>query len=338
VPLTSYYNRIGLYTDGTTFTDAGGLDNDGSAYSATLLGGSLTWSNTAFNFGPPNASNVVGAAGQTLSLPAGNDAALRMLATGVQGNQTSQSFVVTYTDNSTVTFVQSLSDWYTPQNYAGESEAVVMGYRDTSGGTADDRTFYLYGYSFTLDCAKTIKSIGLPSDGNVVIVAITLVPNWPPTFTLNPFTLPPANAGQPYSGTIATNASDLNGGVLTYAKGSGPAWLNVSGGGLLSGTPLSADVGANSFVVSVTDPCGLSNTATMNIVVTSAPPIIPGRVVNSTNGFAFTWSGGIAPYQVQMSTNLDSDTNWVDVGDPITSNSFSILPTNPAAFYRIMGQ
>jgi hypothetical protein len=97
-------------------------------------------------------------------------------------------------------------------------------------------------------------------------------------------------------------------------------------------------VGANSFVVSVTDPGGFSNTATMNILVSPAPPIIAGGVVNSTNGFAFTWSGGITPYQVQMSTNLDSDTNWVDVGDPVTSNSFSILPTNPAAFYRIIGQ
>jgi hypothetical protein len=319
------------------FASNGGLDKDGSAYSATLLGGSLTWTNTVFNFGPANASNVIGAAGQTISLPAGQDASLRLLATGVQGNQTSQSFVVTYTDNSTTSFVQSLSDWYSPANNSGESKAVVMGYRNTSGGGADNRTFYLYGYSFTLNSAKTIKSIRLPSNADVVIVAISLVPNWPPTFSLNPFTLPLANAGQPYSGTLNTNASDLNGGVLTYGKVSGPAWLNVSGGGVLSGTPLSADVGANSLIVSVTDSGGLSNTATMNLTVAPAPAIVSTAFADPTNGFTLTWSGGIAPFQLQMSTNLAAP-NWIDAGDGITSNSVSPFPSNPAAFYRIMGQ
>jgi hypothetical protein len=337
IPLTAYYNRIGLYTNGTVFASNGGLDKDGSAYSATLLGGSLTWTNTVFNFGPANASNVIGAAGQTISLPAGQDASLRLLATGVQGNQTSQSFVVTYTDNSTTSFVQSLSDWYSPANNSGESKAVVMGYRNTSGGGADNRTFYLYGYSFTLNSAKTIKSIRLPSNADVVIVAISLVPNWPPTFSLNPFTLPLANAGQPYSGTLNTNASDLNGGVLTYGKVSGPAWLNVSGGGVLSGTPLSADVGANSLIVSVTDSGGLSNTATMNLTVAPAPAIVSTAFADPTNGFTLTWSGGIAPFQLQMSTNLAAP-NWIDAGDGITSNSVSPFPSNPAAFYRIMGQ
>jgi hypothetical protein len=80
----------------------------------------------------------------------------------------------------------------------------------------------------------------------------------------------------------------------------------------------------------------MSNTATMYIAV-APPPIVSTAVFNSTNGFTLTWNGGVAPFQVQMSTNLDG-TNWVDVGDPITSNSFSAFPSNPAVFYRIMGQ
>jgi len=232
--------------------------------------------------------------------------------------------------------VQSLSDWFSPSSNSGESKAVVMGYRDTSGGTADNRIFYLYGYSFTLNSAKTVKSIRLPSNGNVVIVAISLVPNWPPTFSLKPFTLPVANAGQPYSGTIATNASDLNGGTLTYAKVTGQTWLSVSSAGFLSGTPLSANVGANSFVVSVTDSGGLSNTATMNLTVLPAPPIV-ASILNATNGLWFNWTGGIAPYQVQMCPDLAAS-NWSNVGSPISSNSFVILPTNPATFYRLTGQ
>ena len=64
-----------------------------------------------FAFGPVNATNVISAANQTISLPAGNYSLLRVLATGIQGNQVSQSFTVTYTDSTTTTFVQSLSDW-----------------------------------------------------------------------------------------------------------------------------------------------------------------------------------------------------------------------------------
>jgi hypothetical protein len=48
------------------------------------------------------------------------------------------------------------------------------------------------------------------------------------------------------------------------------------------------------------------------------------------------WSGGVGPYQVQMSTNL-SNPNWQNLGS--TSNSsLTVTPSNNAAFYRIVGQ
>ena len=174
--LASYYNRAGIYTDSTNFSSTGGLDGGGAAYSATLLGSSVIWSNTVFDFGPANQTNVIAAAAQTLTLPAGKDSVLRMLATAEDGNRTSQPFVVTYSDGTTTTFTQSLSDWYTPQNYSGESEAVPMPYRNTSGGTMDNRVFYLYGYSFSLNSAKTVQSLRLPNNGNVVVLAVSLVP------------------------------------------------------------------------------------------------------------------------------------------------------------------
>jgi hypothetical protein len=69
-----------------------------------------------------------------------------------------------------------MSDWYTPQNYTGESVAKAMAYRDASGGTKDNRTFNLYGYAFTLNAAKTVASIKLPASANVEVLAVTLVP------------------------------------------------------------------------------------------------------------------------------------------------------------------
>jgi len=336
--LASYYNRAGMCTDGTTFTNpaTGGLDGGGAAYSASLLGSAQTWNGVQFNLGPANATNVISGAGQTLALPPGNYSTLRLLATGVQGNQTAQSFTVTYADTTTASFSQSLSDWFSPQNYAGEAKAVTMGHRNNSSGSTDNRTFYLYGYSFTLNSAKVVQSLRLPNNGYVVVLAASLIPNWQPTFLVSPFTEPGAAAGQAYSGTVATNATDLNGDTLTFTKLSGPAWLNVANNGALSGTPLSPDVGVNSFVLGVTDPGGLSGSATMTLTVT---PALPVTATISLQGAELwlDWSGGIAPYQVQMATDVTSP-DWQALGGPTNATHLTLWPTNAAAFYRILGQ
>jgi hypothetical protein len=337
-PLVSACNRVGIYTDGTTFTNdavgTDGLDGDGSAYSATFLSSPLTWNGLQFDFMPANVSNVISSAGQTVALPVGNYSVLRMLATGVNGDQTSQSFTVNYADGSTGAFTQSLSDWYSPQKYAGESNVVVMGHRNLSGGTKDDRTFYLYGYSFTLNSAKVLQSIRLPNNTNVEVVAISLIPNWAPTFTANPFTEPAVNEGKAYSGTIATNASDLNGDTLTFAKVSGPAWLSVAASGALSGTPANTNANTNVFVVSVTDPGGLSNTATMNILVHGAPYFLGSPfsepAVNAGQAYAATIAtnatdpnSGATPSFAKVSGPA-----WLSVG---TGGALSGTPANTDA-------
>ena len=335
VSLTSYCNRAGIYTDGTIFTN-GGLDGGNNAYSATLLGGSLTWSNTIFNFGPPNVTNVISAASQTITLPAGNFSALRMLGSAINGGQASQPFIMTYANGATTTFRQGLSDWFTLTAYSGQTIVSAMGYRDEGSGGADNRTFCLYGYSFNLNGTNPVRSLQLPSNGNVMILAISLVPHWPPVFAANPFSEPGVQAGQPCSGTIATNAVDLNGSGLTFAKASGPAWLSVAANGALSGTPLSPNVGANSFTVNATDPAGTATNATMTINVTPAPPIV-STLSLANGGVQLSWTGGIAPYQIQTATNLATP-DWVDFGSLIDGNSILITPTNAAQFYQIDGQ
>jgi len=182
VSLSSAYNRGGVYTDGTKFgicsssCTGGGLDNVGYAYSANLLGTSTTFNSATYTYGPANANNSVSAAGQTIQLPAGQFSSLRLMATAVGGNQTSVAFTVNYTDGSSANFTQSMSDWFTPQSYAGELNAVPMSYRDTNNGTRDSRSFNLYNYSFALSNAKTVQSIVLPNNANVEVLAMTLVP------------------------------------------------------------------------------------------------------------------------------------------------------------------
>src|SRR5439155_14224541 len=129
----------------------------------------LRWNDTLFNLGAAGGNNIVAADGQTIRLPGGSVATLKFLATAVNGNQPDQTFVVTYTDGTTETFTQGISDWFTPQNYRGESDAVVMPYRDLSDGSTDNRTFHVYGYSLALNLHKTAKSITLPANLEVKI-------------------------------------------------------------------------------------------------------------------------------------------------------------------------
>jgi hypothetical protein len=134
----------------------------------------------------------------------------------------------------------------------------------------------------------------------------------------------------------ATERRVLNGDTLTFAKVSGPAWLSVADNGALSVRPLSSDVGANSFRVSVTDPGGLSSTATLNIAVTPARSIMAGISQQDTN-LLLNWTGGIAPYMVQTTTTLTSPA-WQPPGSPTNATSLLFPASNTAAFYRILGQ
>ena len=173
--LSSDYKLYGIYTDGSIYT-TGGLDGGGYSYSANLLSTSRVFNGTLFNFGPANEPDAFACAGQSIALTQGKFSSLMLMATGIEGNQASQTFIVKYTDGTSSKFVQSFSDWYTPQKYTGESEGVAMAYRNFDNGTKDQRTFNLYAYTFTLNPAKTVKSITLPNNADVVILAATLLP------------------------------------------------------------------------------------------------------------------------------------------------------------------
>jgi hypothetical protein len=173
VNLSAEFDVYGIYKDGSTYT-TGGLDGQGYSYSANLLTQSRVLNGMLFEFGPANEPDAVGCSGQTISLPQGKFSGLTLLGTGVEGNQASQTFTVTYTDGTTSQFVQSFSDWFTPEKYPGELEAVAMAYRNFDNGTKDQRTFNLYAHQFVLNSAKTVQSITLPSNPDVLVLAATL--------------------------------------------------------------------------------------------------------------------------------------------------------------------
>jgi hypothetical protein len=173
VDLSAAANVYGIVNTGSPVTN-GGLDGRGYAYAAALLGTSVSFGGATYTLGAAGRADAVSKA--TIALPAGNYSKINLLATAVDGNQVNQTFIVHYTDGTTSTLTQSMSDWATPQNYSGESQAVQMPYRIIASGATGNGPFYLYGYSLAVNSAKTLASITLPANRNVVVVAIDLIP------------------------------------------------------------------------------------------------------------------------------------------------------------------
>jgi alpha-mannosidase len=174
VDLSSAYNVTGIYSDDTKFQPDSSLDGGGYSFSAQQLGPEQVGDSVVFRLGPANVPNVV--TGKTVSLPAGNFSSLKILATAVEGEQELQTFTVAYADGTSSSFTQNLSDWAYPQNYNGESVATTMSYRLAADGSKDSSTFHTYAYTFNLDSGKSVRSISLPSNREVLILAMTLVP------------------------------------------------------------------------------------------------------------------------------------------------------------------
>ena len=177
VNLSTEYNAIGIYSQGTAFSSRHSIDQVGSALPAELLTKALEWGGAAFIFAPPNQPNAV--TGQKILLPDGRFDGLKMLAFGVNGDQESQVFELTYADGTSSSFTQSISDWYTPQNFPGESQAILLPYRLTGSGNRDEREFHVYGYTFSLDEKRKARTLTLPQNPQVVVLALTLVRGLP---------------------------------------------------------------------------------------------------------------------------------------------------------------
>jgi hypothetical protein len=246
IDLSSAYNVYAAFSDGTNFSTQGGLG--GFAFSSNLLTPSRILNGVQFHFGKPNAVNGVAGTGQVIALPAGHYKTLQLLASGINGNQSGQTLTVTYADGTTSQFTQSFSDWFSPSSNLGEAEAVAMPHRNIENGTEDDRQFNLYGYAFLLDEAKEVKSLTLPNDSNVIVLAGTLVS---------------PDLGTPADLASAFNATGIYTDGTTFS-GSGGA---DTGGAAYSGNLLGDQTGSRSVVV---------NGAQYDIAAANHPNIVYG--------------------------------------------------------------
>ncbi len=111
-------------------------------------------------------------------------------------------------------------------------------------------------------------SDGIAAPVNATLEIIVNNTNDAPTWTVNPIAGANAMEDSEYTGNISGNVVDEDtGATLSFSKVSGPAWLNVSAAGALSGSPDNGNVGVNRFVVSVSDGIAAPVNAALDITV-----------------------------------------------------------------------
>jgi hypothetical protein len=175
-PIDTTHLTTGITTDGT-WVIGDGFDTLGYTYSWEALGRSASVSNgkATFNFGLPNQPQTIVAAGQEIAVTQGAFGSVNLAGAAVYyGAQPNLVFTLNYTDGTTETWTQSISDWAKPQQFNGETTLVTMPYRNRGDGTRDSRSVYLYGYSRAIPQGKTLKSITLPQNQNVRILDIKM--------------------------------------------------------------------------------------------------------------------------------------------------------------------
>ncbi|VGO19243.1 sulfatase-like hydrolase/transferase [Pontiella sulfatireligans] len=142
----------------------------------------------------------------------------------------------------------------------GVSGSRITSLSETNGTTAAS------AWSFTYDPANLGKNSG--SIAGVAFAEISSEP-LPPIFITDPLIGTSAVTNQPYTGSIADQASDPNGDPMFFSVSPSNTWLSVAANGEISGTPQAGDLGTNHWTVSVTDGISGTNSATLKIFVTA---------------------------------------------------------------------
>ncbi len=134
-----------------------------------------------------------------------------------------------------------------------------------------------------------------------LFVRATLPPEW-----AEPVTRKAALVNEAYDATLEGQATDPDGGTITYSLTDVGTWLSVATNGVLSGTPASGDQGMNTFTVVADDGVDTPTPATLSILV--KVPVQAGRHI-SVNFIEDDGDQGFAGGQLIGPLETDSS-NW----------------------------
>ncbi|QUI22489.1 hypothetical protein HZI73_09320 [Vallitalea pronyensis] len=173
VNLSSNFNA-----DGFSY-DANLADGDlagGYAYSADLVNNEQQYERIIYQLGSftDGQLNSMYCAGQTIDLPDGQFAEVRLLGSSTYGNK-SGSFTLNYTDGTSSVVNVTMQDWC---QYGSNQKIVqTMDHRhDKNANTGETITNYIFAYYLTANANKTISSIKVPQNNNMHVFAMTLKP------------------------------------------------------------------------------------------------------------------------------------------------------------------
>ncbi|MEI9973752.1 MAG: putative Ig domain-containing protein [Ignavibacteriota bacterium] len=133
------------------------------------------------------------------------------------------------------------------------------------------------------------------SDGASATNPYSVVVNPLPTIT-NASPLPAWTINRPYAQTILASGGT---GALTFADNGStlPAWLTITSGGVLSGTPTAT--GTVSFTLQVTDSLSSFSTKTFSLTINPTPSVTTSTLPDTTSGIAYSQTlaagGGTTP-------------------------------------------
>lgn len=168
------YNQRGITTSSNPTN--GNLDGKGNNLAAETLSESMFANYHTYTLGPFSSGNNVlqGGSNVNVSLPSGSYAQLYLMGIATNGNQTNQTFTVKYTDGTSTTASISLSDWFAATTQTGEQWASALAYRYDSTGGKQYGPIHVNDYVINLNTSKTVKTLVLPNNSNVKILAVTL--------------------------------------------------------------------------------------------------------------------------------------------------------------------
>ena len=170
--LAAAFDNVGTTSDGAEDPAGlnGGIDGDGSSYSAQALakagvtpGGTFSYGGMTFTWpavAPGTPDNVL-ANGQTVNVGQ-RGGKLGLLTVGTYGPIGGKG-TIHYTDGTTQEYSITDPDWQAPALPPDADPAVTMPYHNLAGTGRIDRKTYVFFHGVDLDPAKTVGSVTLPA-------------------------------------------------------------------------------------------------------------------------------------------------------------------------------
>ncbi|NQZ59059.1 MAG: tandem-95 repeat protein [Lentisphaeraceae bacterium] len=204
-------------------------------------------------------------------------------------------------------------------------------------------------------------------DRATVFVTVNNTVNQAPNFSASSLSKANALTTKMYLAEVRSDAIDLdNNDKLSFTKVSGPAWMNVTSQGSITGIPTSADLGLNSLTVRVSDGT-LSSETTVEVIVENqtgagslAPPTFNSSIIsnlsatedapfsgfignsaNDSDGNLLTYKKAAGAQWLQIAADgtlsgtpdnevVGVNTFYVEVSDSISGTDIAILTVDVA--------